>query len=187
MEEYRIFLTKHARFQTWKTSKAMTAAANGRGRRRRRGRAKAPLRTSDAVSAGSGGRPRRAGRGWYRWLTSPSWRRTRDVRRRDIATSLGGGGLSNAPPVHKRVPLCTFSRTASTLPTDWVSECACSEWNVLGRMRILLSELGLSGACFGLTLESRETSLDPDKPAPGQRPHDDTRSTTSVFIFAFVV
>ncbi|XP_034829822.1 probable nuclear hormone receptor HR38 [Maniola hyperantus] len=34
-------------------------------------------------------------------------------------------------------------------------------------MRILLSELGLSGACLGLTLESRADSLDPDKPAPG--------------------
>ncbi|XP_041976470.1 probable nuclear hormone receptor HR38 isoform X1 [Aricia agestis] len=34
-------------------------------------------------------------------------------------------------------------------------------------MRILLSELGLSGACLGLTLEPRATSLDPEKQAPG--------------------
>lgn len=54
-------------------------------------------------------------------------------------------------------------------------------------MRILLSELGLSGACLGLTLEPCDASLDPEKPAPGQRPHVDTRSATSVFIFAFVV
>ncbi|KAJ0181903.1 hypothetical protein K1T71_002625 [Dendrolimus kikuchii] len=39
-------------------------------------------------------------------------------------------------------------------------------------MRILLSELGLSGACLSLTLEPRATSLEPEKPAPGQRPHD---------------
>ncbi|XP_032510636.1 probable nuclear hormone receptor HR38 isoform X1 [Danaus plexippus] len=34
-------------------------------------------------------------------------------------------------------------------------------------MRILLSELGLSGACLELTLESSAASLDPEKPAPG--------------------
>ncbi|CAH2066884.1 unnamed protein product, partial [Iphiclides podalirius] len=50
--------------------------------------------------------------------------------------------------------------------TGRVSVCACSEWNVLGRMRILLSELGLSGGCLDLTLEPRAASLDPDKPAP---------------------
>ncbi|CAG4944579.1 unnamed protein product [Colias eurytheme] len=108
----------------------------------------------------------------------------RDVRRRDIATSLGGGGLSIAPPVRQRVlprvPLLL------RLPQT-VSECACSECYVLGRMRILLSELGLSGACLGLTLEPRAASEDSDKPAPGQRPHDDSPPSTSVFIFAFVV
>ncbi|CAG9098998.1 unnamed protein product [Plutella xylostella] len=42
-------------------------------------------------------------------------------------------------------------------------------------MRILLSELGLSGACLGLTLDA--SSLD-DKPAPGQRPQTTTVSTS---------
>ncbi|CAH2066886.1 unnamed protein product, partial [Iphiclides podalirius] len=71
--------------------------------------------------------------------------------------------------------------------TGRVSVCACSEWNVLGRMRILLSELGLSGGCLDLTLEPRAASLDPDKPAPGQRPNDVSQPSNFVFIFAFAV
>ncbi|CAH4005047.1 unnamed protein product [Pieris brassicae] len=62
-----------------------------------------------------------------------------------------------------------------------------SECYVLGRMRILLSELGLSGACLGVTLEPRAAAEDSEKSAPGQRPHDDSPPSTSVFIFAFVV
>ncbi|CAH0725894.1 unnamed protein product, partial [Brenthis ino] len=107
----------------------------------------------------------------------------------------GGGGRAvgasaAAASVSHRPSASAYFRASRPLTTEYrltVSECACSECNVLGRMRILLSELGLSGACLGLTLESRAAPLDPDKPAPGQRPHDDTRPSTSVFIFAFVV
>lgn len=144
------------------------------------------LRTSVAVSAGSGGR--RPGGPWeVPLVTSRVWRRRHDVRRRDIVTVLHGAGLSNAPHVRQRVPPRVLSWITSKLTTDWVSECAYSEWNVPSRMRILLSELGLSGACLGLTLEPCATPLDPDKPAPGQRPQHSARPTTSVFIFAFVV
>lgn len=80
------------------------------------------------AQARAGGGEAAAGGPWeVPLMTSPSWRSTRDVIRRDIATSLGGGGLSNAPPVRKCVPPRTFSRTASTYRlTEWVSARAVS-------------------------------------------------------------
>lgn len=84
-------------------------------------------RTSDAVSARAGGEAAAGGPWEVPLMTSPLWRRTRDVIRRDIATSLGGGGLSNAPTVRKRVPPRTFSRSATTYRlTEWVSARAVS-------------------------------------------------------------
>ncbi|GBP60896.1 hypothetical protein EVAR_48700_1 [Eumeta japonica] len=101
--------------------------------------------------------------------------------RRDI----GGGGGAPASVTHltghgaherSRKPHAVRREPHATELTDGgraraVSECACSEWDVPSgadaRMRILLSELGLSSACLGLTLEPCAAPLDPDKPAPG--------------------
>lgn len=69
-----------------------------------------------------GARREEAGGPWeVPLVTSRPWRRSRDVRRRDIATSLGGGGLSIAPPVRQRV-----ARAATPLPPD-LRPTAC-EW-----------------------------------------------------------
>lgn len=53
-------------------------------------------------------------------MTSRPWRRRRDVRKCDIATSLGGGGLSNAPAVHQRG---TSARPLAICPIVATSEC----------------------------------------------------------------
>lgn len=108
-----------------------TAGAAARAREACAGAGVRKLRPVLAVplaQARAGGRGEAAGGPWeVPLMTSHPWRHSRDVRRRDIATSLGGGGLSNAPTVHQRAPSRALSRTAPTQRlTEWVSARAVS-------------------------------------------------------------
>lgn len=82
----------------WDVKRGRLLRQRGGGLRKLRSVLAVPL-----AQARAGGGEAAAGGPWeVPLMTSHPWRRRRDVRKCDIATSLGGGGLSNAPAVHQR-------------------------------------------------------------------------------------